>query len=167
MTSTTTPNIFEQIAATLESDAQLAVSWFQQGETEIGAFLTKVAAGAEVVIADIEAVGQYVAAHLGIITSGISALSTLASTVAPNNVSVAKVISDLNTGAQDVAALSNALSSGSTAGDPAVVTTAVTAINAAKQLSGLVAQAGTTLTTLTANSPTATQAVTAGTPAQG
>lgn len=167
MATTTTPNIFEQIAATLESDAQLAVSWFQNGETEIGAFLTKVAAGAEVVIADIEAVGQYVAAHLGIITSGISALSTLASTVAPNNVSVAKVISDLNTGAQDVAALSNALTSGSTAGDSTVVTTAVTAINAAKQLSGLVAQAGTTLTTLTANSPTATQSVSPATPAQG
>ena len=102
MTDTATPNIFQQIAATLESDAQLAVTWFQEGEAELGAFLTKVAAGAEIGIADIEAVGQYVAAHLGVITSGISALSTLASTVAPNNVSVAKVISDLNTGAQDV-----------------------------------------------------------------
>ena len=114
-------------------------------------------------IADIEAVGQYVAAHLGLITSGIATLSTLASAVAPNNASVAKAINDLSTGAQDVAALSNALSSGSSAGDSAVVTTAVTAINAAKQLSGLVAQAGTTLTTLTANSATATQTVTQGT----
>lgn len=167
MTSTTTPNIFEQIAATLEADAQLAVTWFQEGEQELGAFLSKVASGAQIVIADIEAVGQYIAAHLGVITSGIASLSTVAAAVAPNNVSVQKVLADLNTGAQDVAALSSALSSGSTAGDSTVVTTAVTAINAVKQLSGLVAQAGTTLTTLTANSATATQALSQTTAGEG
>jgi hypothetical protein len=161
------PNVFAQIEATLSADWANAVTFFQQGETAVGAFLSKVAAGAEVVIADIEAVGQYVAAHLGLITTGISALSTVAATVAPNNVTVAKAIADLSTSANDVAALSTALSTGSSAGDPAAVTTAVTAINAVKQLSGLVSQAGTTLTTLTANAPNATQTVSPATPAQG
>ena len=143
------------------------VSFFTAAEGDIGSFLTDVATGAEIVIEDIESVGEYVAAHLGIITSTIATVGTLANTVAPNNVSVQKVMADLQTGANDVAALSNSLTSGASANDPAVVTTAVTAINAVKTLSGLASQAGATLSQLAGATPAATQSVSPPTPNQG
>ena len=160
--STTTPtNVFQQIEASLSADWQNAASFINEAEAFFGTFLTKVAQGAEIVIADIESVGQYVAGHLTVINSGIAALGSVVSVVAPNNVTAQKVIDDLNTGAADVAALSNSLSSGSTAGDDQIVTSAVTAIGAVKQLAQLANNAGSLLTTLAANSPTATQTVTA------
>ena len=125
------------------------------------------AAGAEVLITDIEQVGQYVAGHLTQITAGISVLSGAVTAIAPGNATAAKVIADLNTSAQDVALLSNSLSSGSTAGDPTIVTQAVTAIGAVKQLAQIANNAGALITTLAASSPTATTTVSAPTPAAG
>lgn len=160
-TSGTSTDFLSQIEATLSADWQAFIAFINQAELDVVAFLTKVADGAEVVIADIEGAASYVAGHLSTINGTIAAVGTLANTVAPNNPVVSKVLNDLTTGAQDVADLHNALTSGSSANDPAIVTTAVTAINAVQQLSQLVSNASGTLTTLVQNSPTATQAVTA------
>ena len=164
MTDPTTPppaNLLTQIEATLSADWQNAANFLSEAEAFFGTFLTRVAAGAEVLIADIEQAGQYVAGHLTVINTSIQAMSSLVTTVAPGNVTAQKVIDDLNTGAQDVAALSNALTSGSAASDPAIVTSAVTAIGAVKQLAQIANNAGSMLTGLANSSPTATQAVTA------
>lgn len=167
MTDATQPSLLQQIETTLSNDWQNAASFLSEAEAFFGSFLTKVAAGAEIVISDIEAVGQYVAGHLSVITAGIDTFGTAVSAIAPNNAMAAKVIDDLKTGASDVAALSNSLASGSTSGDPAIVTSAVTAIGAVKQLAQIANNAGSLLTTLAANSPTATQTVTAASPPTG
>jgi hypothetical protein len=158
-------NLFQQIEAQLSAEWSGAAAFFKTAETDVGAFLTKVAAGAEIVISDIESIGQYVAGHLTVIQAGIATIAGVAATVAPNNTEVQKAVADLSTAANDVATLSTSLSSGTTSGDPAVVATAVAAINAVKQLSQIAGTAGSVITTLAGNSPTATQTVTPGTPA--
>jgi ABC-type transporter Mla subunit MlaD len=150
--------------ATVWSDV---VAFFQNAEADVAKFLGDVASGAEILIEDIEDVAAYVEAHLGIITSTITTLGTLANTVAPNNATVTKVLTDLQTAATDTATLSASLSSGSTAGDPAVVTTAVTAINSVNTLAGIAAQASTALGQIVAATPTATQAISQPTPNEG
>lgn len=162
MTDTTTG-----FSATLSADWQKVVAIFQQGEQDVAKFLTAVATGAEVLIEDVEAVADYVAAHLGIITSTLSTLSTVASVVAPGNITVQKVLTDLQTAANDTATLSTSLASGTTTGDPAVVTTAVTAINSVNTLAGIAAQAGAALSQIAAASPNATQSVSQPTPNAG
>lgn len=151
-------------ATTQDSLGQKILAWFQTAEQDVGNFLVKVAQGAEVVISEIESIASYVETHLGIIQTGIAAVTTVAAGVAPGNPTVQKVLDDLNTGFNDVAALSQGLNGGSTANDPAIVTTAVNTINAVKQLNVLVSQAGSQLTTLVANQPGATQAVTPASP---
>ena len=166
-TPTAAPSFIQTLETKLSAEWQGAAAFLTEAEQFFGSFLTKVAAGAEIVISDIEAVGQYVAGHLTSITAGISVLSTAVTAIAPNNATAAKVIADLTTSANDVALLSNSLSSGSTAGDPAIVTQAVTAIGAVKQLAQIASSAGSVITTLAANSPTATEAVTAASPGTG
>ena len=164
MTTTTTTSVFQEIEAQLSAEWAGAASFLKAAEADVGAFLSKVASGAEIVITDIESIGQYVAGHLTVINSAISSLSSVAAVVAPNNATVAKAVADLSTAATDVAALSNSLTSGTTSGDPAVVTTAVSAIGAVQQLAQLASTAGNSLTALAAASPTATQAVSPVTP---
>jgi hypothetical protein len=166
-TPVSTPSFIQNLEATLSADWQAAASFITEAEQFFGSFLTNVAAGAEVLITDIEAIGQYVAGHLTQITAVIDVFSTAAAAIAPGNAMAQKVIDDLNTGAQDVALLSNSLTSGSTTGDPTIVTQAVTAVGAVKQLAQLANAAGNMLTTLAANSPTATTAVSAPTPPAG
>lgn len=150
------------IEASLSADWQKAVSFFQVAEQGVATFLSKVATGAEILVEDIQAVAQYVTAHLGIINTTVSAISLAAQTIAPNNASVAKVISDLQTGTTDVANLAAAVTAGAApSGSSTVVQDAVTTVNAVKTLSSLASQASATLATLTASSPTATTAVSA------
>jgi hypothetical protein len=165
--ASTTPaaqNVLQQIETSLSAEWQGAANFLSEAEAFFGNFLTKVAAGGEILISEIESVGQYVAGHLTAITAGIGVLGAAVNSVAPGNVTAQKVIDDLNLGAADVAALSNSLTSGSTVGDDSVVASAVTAIGAVKQLSQLSASAGKLLTDLTNNSPTATQVVSPATP---
>lgn len=163
-TSGTPTDVLSQIEATLSADWQKFVAFIDLVEQDAVDFLSKVVAGEQVLIADIESAASYVAGNLSTINTGINAVGSLAAVVAPNNPTISKVLTDLSTGAQDVADLHNALTSGSSASDPAIVTKAVTAINAVKQLNQLVSNVSGTLTTLVQNSPTATQAVTAGSP---
>lgn len=159
------PNIFQQIEANLESDAQAALAWFKTAWANAGTFLSKVAAGAEIAVTDIEDVAQTVAAHLGLVTSIISAASTAASALPSSDAAAAqKALADLNTTANDVALLSTALSSGSTSGDPTIVTSAVSAISAVQQLGQLASQTAAAVTTAAGSAPSATQAVTPATP---
>lgn len=161
MTNTdTSTNVLQQIESTLSSDWQKFVAFIQIAEQEVAAFLTKVAAGEQIIVADIEAAAGYVAGHLSTINAAISAAGELANAVAPGNAAVAKVLTDLTTGAQDVADLHNALTNGSSPSDPTIVTQAVTAISSAQNLAQLVANASATLTALVQNSPSATEAVT-------
>lgn len=162
MTSTTTPT-----TSTLSADWQKAVAIFQDGEQAFTIFLSKAASGAEIFIEDIEEIGQWTEAHLGVITTTISALSAAAAVVAPGNATVTKVIADLQISANDVAQLSSSLASGSTAGDAPAVTTAVTTIGAVQTLAQLAAQAGASLATLTNAAPTATTTVSPPTSAEG
>lgn len=167
MTDTSTTDPLAGIKAALSADWTKFIAFVEQAETATASFLSAVATGAEVAIADIEAVASYIAGKLGTITATTAALSTAAQAIAPGNVTVQKVIADLQTGANDVAALHNSLTSGSTAGDPAVVTTAVNAVNAVNILAGLAAQASSALAQATVDSPAATQAVSAPTPNEG
>ena len=171
MTDPTTPvpapTFLQTLETQLSADWQSAANFLSEAEAFFGSFLTKVAAGAEILITDVEAVGQYVAGHLTAINSGIVVLGTAVNAIAPNNVTAQKVLADLNQGAADVAALSNSLASGTTSGDDQLVTSAVTAIGAVKQLAQLSNSAGNLLTTLTANSPTATAVVSTPTPPAG
>jgi hypothetical protein len=161
------PSFIQNLETSLSSEWSSAAAFLTQAEQVFGSFLTKVAAGAEVLITDIEAVGQYVAGHLTQITAGISVLSGVVTAIAPNSTAAAKVIADLTTSANDVALLSNALTVGSAASDPTIVTQAVTAIGAVKQLAQIAGNAGSVLTNIAAASPTATQAVSTPTPAAG
>jgi hypothetical protein len=163
-TVTATNSALQSFESVIAADFAGAVSFFQTAFQDVGAFLSKVASGAEVVITDIESMASYIGAHLGVIQASIASFGALAGVVAPGNATVSKVIADLNTGAADVAALSNALSNGSSASDPTVVTSTVTAIHAVQQLSQIVSNAGATLTAMAMNSPTATQAITAASP---
>ena len=162
-----TPSFIQNLEATLSAEWQGTANFITEAEQFFGSFLTKVSAGAEILIADVESIGQYVAGHLTQITAVIGVFSTAAAAIAPGNAIAQKVIDDLNAGAQDVALLSNSLTSGSTAGDPTIVTQAVTAVGAVKQLAQLANAAGNMLTTLAANSPTATTAVSTPTPPTG
>jgi hypothetical protein len=156
--STTTSNVFATIQATLSEDAQKAIAFLKGAETSVAAFLSKVASGATILVEDVEAVAEWVGAHISIINSTLATLGTVAAVVAPGNATVAKTLSDLNEAANDVAGLSTALSTGSTAGQPSAVSTAVTAINAVNQLSALASAASQTLTTLASNTAAATAA---------
>lgn len=158
------PNIFQQIENTLSADWAKVTAIFQEAEAFAADFLGKVAAGAEIVIADIEKAASYVAGNLTVINAQLGAVGALASVVAPNNATVQKVLSDVSTAVQDVADLHNALTSGSSSGDPTIVTQAVTAINSVNQIAQAVTGLSTTLGTLAANSSSATEAVTQGAP---
>jgi hypothetical protein len=165
MSSTTPTNIFQEIEAKLESEAAAAVAWFKGGNANFAALLTKVASGAEVFVEDIETVGQWFAAHLTLINSLVSGLSTVAAVLPSSEAASAqKMISDLQTAANDVAAVSTSLASG-TAGQPGAVTTAVTALNAVNQLSQLATAAAQSLGTSAINSPSATTTATVSSPA--
>ena len=159
-----TSNILKQIENALSSDWAKVSSVFQEAEQFAADFLGKVASGAEILIADIESAASYIAGNLTVINAGITSAASLANVIAPNNATVQKAVADLQTTAQDVADLHTALTTGSSSGDPAIVTSAVTAINAVNQLSTLATSVSQSLGTLAANSPTATQAVTAAAP---
>lgn len=155
MSTTTTTTVWSDV-----------VAFFQTAEADVAKFLGDVASGAEILIEDIEDVAAYVEAHLGIITSTITTLGTLAATVAPNNTTVTKVLTDLQTAATDTAALSTSLTSGTASSIPQV-TTAVTAINSVNTLASLAAQASTALGQIVAASPSATQVVSPASPPAG
>ena len=167
MTDTTqgATNVLQQIENALSSDWAKVTAVFQEAEAFASSFLGKVAAGAEILVQDIEGAATYIAGNLSVVNAGITSAASLASAIAPNNTTVQKAVSDLQTAAQDVADLHTALTTGSSAGDPTVVTQAVTAINAVNQLSTLATSVSQSLGTLAANSSTATQAVTPPTPA--
>ena len=158
------PNLFSQIESTLEADAQIAVNWLKNANANIAALLTKVATGAEVFIADIEAGAQWVAAHVTLINGTLSGLSAVAASVGTNNPAVAsqaqKMLADLQTATNDVAGVSQSLTTGNAASQPGAVTTAVAAINAVNQLAGLASQAAQALGNNVAASSSSTQTAT-------
>ena len=158
-TTTAATNIFQTIENALSADWAKVAAVFQEAEQFASIFLAKVASGAEIIIADIEAAASYVAGNLTVINAGIASAASLANVIAPNNATVQKAVSDLQTAAQDVADLHAALTSGSSASDPAIVTSTVTAINSINQLSTLATSVSQSLGMLAANSPSATQAV--------
>ncbi len=161
------PSFLATLEATLETDWQKVVAFLKTAELNAQAFLQDVANGVEIGIERIQAMGQYVTANLSTINATVTAVAATATAIAPNNASVAKVVSDLQTGSNDVAQLAQALQSGSSAGDAPLVTSAVNAIAAVKQLGSLASTASGMLAQLTAQSPTATQAVSAPTPNEG
>lgn len=158
-TTTTAPTELQQIEAALSADWANIVAFFKQAEADLADFLTAVATGAPVVIADVQSAANAVAGKVSVINAAVAAASTLAATVAPNNTTVQKLLNDVNAGVADAAALSNALQNGTSTSDPTIVTQAVTAINAVNTLSQLASVAAAALTTAVAASPTATQAV--------
>ena len=89
MTDTIT-NPLAGIEAALSADWTKFVAFVQQAESATASFLSAVATGAEIAIADIEAVASYVAGKLGTITATTAALSTAAAAIAPGNVTVQK-----------------------------------------------------------------------------
>lgn len=160
--TTTTPaatNIFQQIEAALSSDAQKAVTFFQNLNSPVGTFLGKVAQGLEIFIEDVEAVANWVNAHLTLINGLIADFETTAAAVAPNNPAIGKALSDLNTAATDIAGLSTSLTTGSSSSQPAAVQTATTAINGINSLSILLSSASSQLAQAAASSANATTAV--------
>lgn len=164
--TTTNTGILSEIEAALSADAQKVVAFVEQVEQVFATFLTNVATGIPVVIDDIISVGQAINSKLSTITATLSAFSSVAAAVAPNDTAVQKMLSDLQTGAEDVAAVANSLTSGSTSGDNSLVSTAVTTIGAVSNLATLAGQAGAALASLANASPTATQVVSQTTPAE-
>lgn len=131
---------------------------FSNAEQDAMNFLQKVASGAEIFISDIEAIGSYIAAHIGIINSTVATIATAAATIAPGNTGVQNAINLMQQGVAGLDAYSASLNASGNQ-----VTAAVAGIAAVKQASVLTAQAQTALANLTAASATATQAVTPGT----
>lgn len=165
-TSTTAaaPSFFQSLETKLATDWSKIIAFLEGAESHAGQFLADVANGIEIGIERIMSIGQYVDGNLGTIKAGIAATQTLADTVAPNNTMVSQIFNTLNTGVTEVAQLSQVLQGGSAANDPQIVQKAADAINATKSLQAILAQAGATISAITANSPTATQSVTPSSP---
>lgn len=163
-TPSAAPSFFQQLETTLATDWSKIIAFLEGAESHAGQFLADAAAGLEMGIERVISIGQYVDGNLGTIKAGIAATQTLANTVAPNNTMVSQIFNTLNTGVTEVSQLSQVLQGGSAANDPQIVQKAADAINATKSLQAILAQAGATITAITANSPTATQAVTPASP---
>jgi predicted component of type VI protein secretion system len=159
------------IVQTIESDIatgwNAVVTFLTKAEQDIGAFLSSVAAGEQILLSDVQAAAQYINGHAAVLSSSVAAVTNLANTLAPNNAAVQKAVSGLNTGLQDVTQVASDLVSGANPNDPALVTKTVTGVTAAQQLQQATAAVGALLTTLAAASPAATQAVSAPTPPAG
>jgi hypothetical protein len=154
------------IEAGLATDWSKVVAFLSQAEAGAMNFLQTVATGGPILVADIEGIASAIAGKLGIVNATIAAVGAVATSIAPGNANVAKVIADLQAGANDVAALHASLTSGDTTGDDKVVATAVATVNAVNQVSVLAAQAAAILAQATAAAPAATQAVSQPTPPQ-
>lgn len=150
------------IESALSADWQKAVAFFQGAEANIATFLSKVASGAEILIADVEEAAQYVIGHLSVINATVAGVSAAVAAVAPGNPIAQKVVTDLQTAASDTAQLAQGIVAGQSSAQS--VTATLTAINSVQQLAGLAASASASISQLTSASPTATQVVSPPTP---
>jgi hypothetical protein len=166
--STSSTNIVTEIQNALEADFQKVVTFFQGITQKEIAFLTALAQGVEVGIADIQAIAQGALSKLGIAGTIVNEATTAAAIIAPGNASVTKVLSDISTGITDATALATAVSTNTApAGSGTVVTDAVNVLNAANTLSQLASQVSATLGQLAQQSPTAAQVTSPPTPNEG
>jgi len=138
------------------------MSFLQTVEADVQAFITKVAQGAEVLIADLEAAGNWIAANIATIDADLQSALGFAQIVGGNNATVQKIIADANV---SVAALNAyAADSNSGATQIASVLAGYQAITAAAGAAAMV-KAGATQAV--AQSPNATQVVSQPTPNAG
>ena len=161
-------NIVTEIQNALDAEFAKVVTFFQGITQKEIAFLTALAQGVEVGIADIQAIAQGSLSKLSIAGTVVNEATAAAAIIAPGNASVTKVLSDLQTGVADATAMATAISSNTApAGSGPVVSDAVNVLNAANTLSQLASQVSATLGTLAAASPAAAQVTSPPTPNEG
>jgi hypothetical protein len=131
-------------------------------EADVMAFIQKVDAGAEVLIADLEAAGNWIAANIATIDADLQTALGFATAVGGSNATVAQIIADANVSVTALNAYASSINRGG-----AQISSVIAGYQAITGAAAAAATVKAAATSAVAANPNATQVVSPPTPNAG